>query len=151
MAVGPFKLEHGIIDEIMVGTFVPAWLVFPWLEVPIPNVYLKLRTSWWDPITLSLRASFAYVDSKAIEQLADEPAKGSAISTTADFDASWRIDDRWSVSVGLDYAHIYAVGDKSDQATSVGGAGTAHTLSVRTLGEFRLTRVLDRHPSGGGG
>jgi len=142
MAVGPLKVEHGIVDEIMVGTFIPPWLAFPWLEVPVPNGYLKLRTSWWDPITLSLRASLAYVDARAIQKLSDEPATASAISTTADIDASWRIDDRRVASLGLDYAHIHAVGDVSYHATDVQGASTAYTYSVRVFGEWRFTRVF---------
>lgn len=142
MAVGPLKIEHGIIDEIMVGTFVPPWLAFPWLTAPVPNVYAKLRTSWWDPVTLSLRGSLAYVSSKVIAELADEPTNGSAISTTADFDASFRIDDRWAVSLGFDYANVHAVGDTSAETTSIEGASTVHTYSARAFGEWRLTRVF---------
>jgi hypothetical protein len=142
MAVGPLKVEQGIIDEIMIGTVVPPWLAFPWLKVPIPNAYLKLRTSWWDPVTLCVRSSIAYVHAKAIQELSDEPANASAISVTADIDASWRIDDRWAVSVAFDYAHVNAVGDSNDQATSIEGASTAHTGSVRAFGEWRLTRVV---------
>jgi hypothetical protein len=142
MAVGPLKVEHGVIEEIMIGTFIPPWLAFPWLEVPVPNAYLKLRTSWWDPITLSLRAGLAYVDAKAIDKLSDEPAEASALSTTGDVGASWRIDDRGVLSLGLDYARIHAVGDASDHATTIEGASTAYTFSVRALGEWRLTRVF---------
>jgi hypothetical protein len=136
------KIEHGIIDEIMVGTFVPPWFAFPWLRVPVPNAYLKLRSSWWDPVTLSLRGTVAYVDGKAIAELADENASASAISTTADIDASWRIDDRYSVSVALDYAHLHAIGDTTYEATSVEGASAAQTYSVRVFGEWRITQVF---------
>lgn len=142
LAVGPLKVEHGIIDEIMIGTFVPPWFAFPWLNVPVPTAYLKVRTSWWDPVTLSLRGGLAYVDSKAVAELADEQASGSALSTTAELVASWRIDDRYSVSVGLDYAHLHAVGDTAYEATSVEGASVSHTYSVRVFGEWRLTRVF---------
>jgi outer membrane receptor protein involved in Fe transport len=34
------------------------------------------------------------------------------------------------------------VGDTSDEAASIEGASTAHTYSVRALGEWRLTRVF---------
>jgi hypothetical protein len=142
LAVGPLKIEHGIIDEIMVGTVVPPWLAFPWLGVPVPNAYLKLRSSWWDPVTLSFRGALAFIDGRAIAELADENASASAISTTADIDVSWRIDARYSVSVGFDYAHLHAVGDTTYEATSVEGASVAHTYSARVFGEWRLTRVF---------
>jgi hypothetical protein len=142
LAAGPLKIEHGIIDEVMVGTFVPPWFAFPWLKVPVPNLYLKLRTTWWDPVTFSLRGSLAYIDAKAIAQLADEQANGSAVSITADLTASWRIDARYSVSLGLDYAHLQATGQTTSEATSVEGASVANTYSVRAFGEWRLTRVF---------
>lgn len=142
MAVGPIKVEHGIIDEIMVGTYVPPWFAFPVLKVPIPSVYAKLRTPTWENLTVSIRADAAYIAGTAIAELADEEASASAISTTADIGVSWRIDDQWSVSAALDYAKLRAVGETSDEAASVEGASTAHTYSVRAFGEWRLTRVF---------
>jgi hypothetical protein len=142
LAVGPFKVEHGIIDEIMVGTYPLPWFAFPWLKVPIPSGYLKLRTSWFDPVTISLRAGLAYIDAKAIAELADDSADGSALSTTADLTASYQIDERFTVSLGLDYAHLGAVGSAKETTTSVEGAGAAHTYSTRLFGEWRFTRVF---------
>ena len=142
MAVGPFKVEHGIIDEIMVGTYPLPWLAFPWLKVPVPTGYLKLRTSWFDPVTVSLRGGLAYINAKAIAELADDDAEASALSETADLTASYRIDDRFTVSLGFDYAHLSAVGTAGETTTSVEGAGTAHTYSTRLFGEWRFTRVF---------
>jgi hypothetical protein len=142
LAVGPIKVEHGIIDEIMVGTYVPPWFAFPVLKVPIPSVYAKFRTSWWDPVTLSLRADVAYVSGTAIAELKDENASASGVSTTGDIAASWRIDERWSATLALDYARLRAIGESKDEAASVEGASTADTYSVRAFGEWRLTRVF---------
>jgi hypothetical protein len=142
MAVGPFKLEHGIIDEIMIGTYPLPWFAFPWLKVPVPTGYLKLRTPWFDPFTFSGRVGIAYINAKAIAELADDSADASALSTTADFDASWRIDERFSLSLGMDYAHLSAVGGGASETTSIEGASTAHTYSVRAFGEWRFTRVF---------
>jgi len=142
MAVGPFKVEHGIIDEVMVGTYVLPWFAFPVLKVPIPSVYAKLRTPTWNSFTLSIRADVAYIAGTAIAELADEDASASAISTTADIGTSYRINDQWSVSAALDYARLRAVGDTTEEAASVEGASAAHTYSVRAFGEWRLTRVF---------
>jgi hypothetical protein len=142
VAAGPLKLEMGIIDEIMVGTYVPPWFAFPWLKVPVPNGYLKLRSFWGGPFTLAVRGGVTYIDGKAVAQLADKQASASAMSYVADIDASYRIDPRFSVSLGLDWARLQAVGDTKDQATSVEGASAAHTYSLRAFGEWRLTRVF---------
>jgi hypothetical protein len=142
MAVGPIKVEHGIIDEVMVGTYVPPWFAFPVLKVPVPTLYAKLRTPTFSNFTLAIRADAAYIDGKAIAELADEEASASAVSTTAEIDASYRIDERFTVSLGLDYAKLRAVGETADEAASVEGASTAHTYSTRAFGEWRLTRVF---------
>ena len=46
LAVGPFKAELGVIDEVTVGTYVPPWFAFTVIGTPMPNLYLKAR-SWW--------------------------------------------------------------------------------------------------------
>lgn len=141
-AVGPLKAELGVIDEILVGTYPLPWLAFPFLKATIPNAYVKARSPWSGPFTLALRGGATFVDGKAIAELADKGASASAWSFTADVDASYLIDERFSVSLGLDYAKLVAVGGSDTEATSVEGASTAHTYSVRALGEWRLTRVF---------
>jgi len=142
LAVGPTKVEHGIIDEVMVGTYPLPWLAFPWLKVPVPTGYLKLRTSWFDPVTVSLRGGLAYIDAKAIAKLADDSADASALSETADLTVSYQIDERLTLSLGFDYAHLSAVGSGAEATTSVEGAGTSHTYSTRLFGEYRFNRVF---------
>lgn len=141
-AVGPLKVELGIIDEITIGTYVLPWLAFPVLKVPIPNTYLKVRGPWSGPFMLSARGGISYVDAKAIAELADEEASGSAVSWVADLDASYRINQAFSVSLGLDYARLKAVGSDSGEATSLEGASSSNTYSVRALGEWRLNSVF---------
>ena len=142
LAAGPFKVEHGIIDEVMIGTYVPPWFLFPVLKTPVPSVYLKLRTPTWEKFTLSIRGDATYISGTAVAELSDDDASAAAIGTTADIGLSYLIDERFTASLGLDYAHLRAVGESSDEATSVEGASAAHTYSVRALGEWRLTRVF---------
>ncbi len=141
-SVGFLKTDLGVIDEILVGTYPLPWFAFPILKATIPSVYVKVRSPWSGPLTLALGTSFLYVDGKAIAQLADESASASAVSTTAEFDASYRFDPRFSLSFGLDYARLRAVGDSQEQATEVEGATVGHTFSTRLFGEWRLTRVF---------
>jgi hypothetical protein len=142
VAAGPLKLEMGIIDEVMVGTYVAPWLAFPWLDVPVPSAYFKVRSFWDGPFTLALRGGLTYLDATALAHLADSTAQGSAMSYVAEIDGSYKIDCQFTVSLGLDWARIQAVGSAGDQTTSVEGASTAHTYSLRALGEWRLTDVI---------
>jgi hypothetical protein len=132
----------GIIDEVMVGTYVAPWLAFPWLDVPVPSAYFKVRSFWDGPFTLALRGGLTYLDATALAHLADSTAQGSAMSYVAEIDGSYKIDCQFTVSLGLDWARIQAVGSAGDQTTSVEGASTAHTYSLRALGEWRLTDVI---------
>lgn len=141
-ALGPLKIEHGIIDEIMVGTYPLPWFAFPVLKTPIPNGYLKLKSFWGGPFTLALGGGLTYVNGKAVAQLADKSASASALSTVAEVDASYRFGERFTLSLGLDYAHLRAIGNSGDEATNVEGASTAHTYSTRAFGEWRLSRVF---------
>jgi hypothetical protein len=142
LALGPLKIEHGIIDEITIGTYPLPWFAFPILKTPIPNGYLKIRSFWSGPFTLALGGGVTYIDGKAVAKLADKNASASGLSTVAELDASYRFDERFTLSLGFDYAHLKALGNTKDQSTSVEGASTAHTYSTRLLGEWRLSRVF---------
>jgi hypothetical protein len=142
VAAGPLKLEMGVIDEVMVGTYVAPWFAFPWLDVPVPSAYFKVRSFWEGPFTLALRGGLTYLDATALAHLADDTAQGSAMSYVAEIDGSYKIDDQFSVSLGLDWARIQAVGTAGEQTTSVEGASTAHTYSLRALGEWRINDVI---------
>jgi hypothetical protein len=112
------------------------------LKAAVPNGYLKLKSFWGGPFTLALGGGLTYIDAHAIAQLADSNATASAFSTVAELDGSYRFDDRFTLSLGFDYAHVAAVGESKDAATSLEGASTAHTFSTRLFGEWRLSRVF---------
>jgi len=142
LAAGLPKIEHGIIDEVMVGTYLPPWLLFPVLKAPVPSGYVKARTPWFDPVTVALRFGAAYLPAAAVTELSDGSATGSAISLTADASASYFIDERFTVSLGVDWAHLQATGEAGEETTSMQGASSAHTYSARAFGEWRLTRTF---------
>jgi hypothetical protein len=142
LAVGLLKTDLGVIDELTVGTYPLPWLLIPVLKTTVPNAYLKVRSPWKGPLTLALGGSFTYINAKALAQIADKNADGSALSATGEFDASYRFDKRFSLSLGFDFATLRAVGGADQQTDSVEGAATGHTYSVRALGELRLNRVF---------
>lgn len=141
-SVGFLKTDLGVIDEILIGTYPLPWFAFPVLKTTVPSVYVKVRSPWSGPLTLAVGGSALYVNAKALAQLADENASGSAVSTTAEFDASYRFDPRFSLSFGIDYAHLRLIGDTADPSTQIEGASAAHTYSTRLFGEWRLSRVF---------
>ncbi|HET7546097.1 MAG TPA: hypothetical protein VFK05_39785 [Polyangiaceae bacterium] len=141
-SVGLLKTDLGVIDELLIGTYPLPWLAFPLLKTTVPNVYLKARGPWSGPFALALGGSLTYINAKALAQLADKDADGSALSFTGEFDASYRFDERFSLSLGFDYARLRAFGGAGDHTGSVEGAAMGHTFSTRALGEWRLSRVF---------
>lgn len=142
VAVGPLKLELGIIDEVTIGTYVPPWFAFTVIQTPAPNVYLKARSWWSGPLALAVRGGFLYLDGSGIADLANVNASGSATVLTSEADVSLRLSLQLTLSLGFDYSHIVAVGSGSDVATSVEGATMADAGSARLFGQWQLTRVF---------
>jgi hypothetical protein len=141
-SVGPLKLELGLIDEIMIGTYVPPWFSFPVVGAPVPNGYIKLRSWWSSPLTLALRAGALYVSNGAVEELTGGEASGSLASLTAEVNASLLVHRRLTVSLGADLTRIEATGNEADSATSIEGAAVSDNLMTRLFVEWRLTRVF---------
>lgn len=142
VSFGPLKLELGLIDEITIGTYVPPWFAFPVLGSPVPNGYLKLRSWWSGPITLALRGGLLFIDGTAVAELADEDASASVLETSAEADISFRFGRAITLSAGVDYNHLHAVGDTEQAATQIEGASTADTWNSRLFLEWHLTRVF---------
>jgi hypothetical protein len=142
VAASLFKVELAALDEIMVGTYVPPWFAFPFLKVPIPSVYVKARSWWEGPLTISLRGSFVYVDAKALAQLADDEVTAGAIVLGGELAFSYRFDERFSLTLAAFSNTVHASGGGSDQATSIEGASTADTSAMHVFGEWRLSRVF---------
>lgn len=142
VSVGPLKFEFGLIDEVTIGTYVPPWFAFPLLGTPVPNGYLKLRSWWHGPFTLAVRGGVLFVDAEGVAELADNDASASALGVAGEIDASYRLGDHFTLSAGLDYNHLSAVGSETQQATSVEGASTADTWMSRLFAEWKLTNVF---------
>jgi len=141
-AVGPFKLELGIIDEVMIGTYVPPWLAFTLIGAPAPNLYFKARSWWSGPFTLAVRGGFLYLDGSGIADLANVDSSSNATSLTSEVDASLRLSARMALSLGAEYSHIEAVGGGESVATSIEGASMADAVNVRLFGQWQLTHVF---------
>lgn len=143
-AVGLFKLEQGILDQLTIGTYWPLWFAYPALGVLIPNAYLKMGTSRRVPLALAGRAGVTYVDDSAISKMSHNQASASAIAYAAEVDASLRLGSAFTLTLGGDYNHLSAVGGGTDHvAASIEGASTADTWSARLLTEWHLTHSFE--------
>jgi hypothetical protein len=142
LAVGPFKAELGVIDEVTVGTYVPPWFAFTVIGTPMPNLYLKARSWWSGPLTLAVRGGFLYVDGSGIADMANVDASGNATILRSELDLSLRLHPRIRLSLGYDYTHVVAVGGGSDVATAVEGAAMTDTGTVRLFSQWQLTDVF---------
>jgi hypothetical protein len=139
-AVGPFKLELGLIDEVTLGTYVPPWFAYPAIGVVIPNGYVKIGSSRRNRFALAGRAGVTFIDGKGIAELAHKDASASASAFASEVDASLRATPGLFLSLGIDYNHIHAVGNADELASSIEGASTADTWSTRLLTEWHLSR-----------
>ena len=142
VSMGPLKFEFGPIDEVTIGTYVPPWFAFPFIGAPVPNAYIKVRSWFPGPFTLAVRGGLLFVDGKAVAELADKDASASAMGLAGEVDASYRFGDHFTLSAGLDYNHLSAVGSDDQVSTSVEGASTADTWNSRLFAEWKLTKVF---------
>jgi len=138
-SVGPFKLEMGLLDQVMVGTYLPLWLTSPVIGVPVPNAYLKIGQSWGDSVAIATRAGFTFIDGEGVAYLADQDTSASGVIYAVEVDGTVRIASRISLSLGVDYNHVQAVGDTEQLATSIEGATTSDTWAARLLSEWHLS------------
>jgi hypothetical protein len=143
-ALGLFKLEQGILDELTIGTYWPLWIAYPAFGALIPNGYIKMGTSRRPPLALAGRAGVTYVDSSAIEKLSQNQASANGLAYSAELDASLRLGSSFTLTLGGDYNHIDAIGSGTDHvSTSIEGASTADTWSARLLTEWHLTHSFE--------
>lgn len=141
-ALGPLKVELGITDQIMVGSYVPPWFAFTLVGAPAPNLYLKVRDWWSGPLTLALRGGFLHLDGRQLDKLTDADASGGVTALLGEFDASLQPDAPLCLSFGVEFSHLAAAGQGSSADTSIEGASTGQAVQARLFGQWQLTRVV---------
>jgi len=139
-SVGLFKLEMGLLDQVTLGTYLPLWFTSPVIGVPVPNAYLKIGQNWGDSVAIATRAGFTFIDGEGVAYLADQDTSASGAIYAIEVDGTVRVSSRISLSLGVDYNHVSAVGDTEQLATSIEGASTSDTWSARLLSEWHLSQ-----------
>lgn len=147
LSLGIGAAAYGVTDEITVGTYVPLWLAFPWLNAPVASGYLKLRDWFHGPIAASLRAAFAYLPASVVSSTLSDGTRTQVgfVVVPIELSVSMRVSDGFSQSLQLSWVYVDAAGTRSrDQRIDlrIGGASAVTSLSLHLLSEFRLSRVV---------
>ena len=143
LSLGPFKAEAGIPGGLMLGTYVPTWAFGPLVGVTIPTGFVKLRDPFRGPVTASARVGVVYFDGAtlAAEATQNNGSKAGLLVLPLEAAVSARYHRYVSQSLLLTYVFVSA-GGKEASDTSIRGAAGVSNLSISTMREVRLTRVL---------
>jgi hypothetical protein len=146
-SLGLGSAAYGVLDQVTVGTYVLPWFAFPLLRSPIISGYVKVRDWFSGPVTVALRGGFVYLNASGISaELSNNSSSDVGfLAVPIELSASWRIRPIVSESLQLTWVHASIAGELP-RGTSVdsglGGASTATSMSLASLTEVRLTRVL---------
>jgi hypothetical protein len=139
----PLQFAYGVFDELTVGTYIPPWFLFPWLGVPVPSLFIKVRDWFYGPFAVSLRVNGTYLDATALSHkaLSDKEAetKTSVFIVPIELAGSLKITDRITQSLELAYVRIWGT-EKTDGETSIEGTAIVNTLTLTGLFELGLSR-----------
>lgn len=142
-SLGVLAAQYGIIDELTVGTYVPTWLAWPVLGVFAPTAFVKARDPLhWERLAASLRVGVAYFDARELstELREQEGSSVDLVIVPIEPAVSVRYTDWFDHSLELTYVLVGAGVDIPGD-TEIVGAGTATSLTLSTLLEFRVSRV----------
>lgn len=128
--LGLLRQQWGPWDRLTVGTYAIPW------AFGVANAHLKWRFYGSDPVSIA-----ASIGGFRVAPAALKKESGNAVITVVPFDlaASWRVDDRWTLSPSLVYTVVTLRGNY-DPAELQGVAALSNLQFATTL-EYRLTSV----------
>ncbi|HTU63673.1 MAG TPA: hypothetical protein VMF89_34655 [Polyangiales bacterium] len=148
LSIGIGAAAWGVIDEITVGTCVPLWFAFPFVDAPIASGYLKVRDWFHGPLAASLRAAVAYlppgVFSSALST-AQTTTRVGFVVVPIELSLSLRANDSFSQSLQVSWVYVGANGSRARDARidlRIGGVSAVTSLSLHLLSELRLSPLV---------
>jgi hypothetical protein len=134
--LGLWKVQVGITDFAMIGTYTLPWAVLA------ATVHAKLRLIQKDPFALAVQAGFAYFDSKRLRWLDD--SVGDAVVTAVPLEAffSYRAGDGITFSSSAVYTEVGVDGTMRVAAFDGAGRGATDNVQLTATLELRLSRVI---------
>ncbi len=147
LSLGIWSEEYGLLDSVTIGTYLPTWFVFPFLGAPIVTGYVKVRDWFFGPVAFSLRGTLVYLDASVLSSTLTENASTTASLFVVPLEASVsvRAHPRLTQSLQITTTYVSAgahVPGDTTIDTALGGATATSSVSLSTLTELRLTRVV---------
>jgi hypothetical protein len=147
LSLGIGTAAYGLLDEVTLGTYVPTWFAFPWLDAPIATGFLKVRDWFFGPVSLALRGTFVYLHASALSSSLsrNRATRVGFFVVPVELSLSMRLHARVSESMQLSWVHVGFGGTSPSDATVATGLGAASamtTVSLSSLTELRLSRVV---------
>ena len=141
--IGVESIEAAPFDELTIGTYVPTWLLFPYLGTPVPTGFIKARTPFFGPVAASLRVNAIYLSGASLrsELAGANSANGSLWIVPAELAVSVNPAPHWSESIELMYVAVSGKGNADGNAT-IRGSAAATSFTLSSFTEFRLSSTF---------
>jgi hypothetical protein len=133
--VGLWKVQYGIIDSVMAGTY-----LWPWV-FRVSNLHAKWRYWQNDDWAFSVAAGIFHLDTKSFKEFDDNT--GNATITVFPFElaASYRFDDRYTLSLAPIWTTVVLRGTLDNDDLRGAGEGAVNNFQLTATFEWRLTQV----------
>jgi len=147
LSIGIGAAAFGVIDEITVGTCVPLWFAFPFVNAPIASGYLKVRDWFHGPLAASLRAAVAYLPAGVFSSASSnhQTTRVGFVVVPIELSLSLRATESFSQSLQVSWVYVGANGSRTrDERIDlrIGGVSAVTSLSLHLLSELRVSRVV---------
>jgi len=134
--VGLWKVQYGITDPFMVGTYIAP------LVILAPNGHFKWRILETDNFTLSFGAGILYADTTWMQWVEDWLGPAQVLAAPAAVVGSYRFDDRFTLSLAPEWTLARVEGSLDEDALEGAGEGAGDNLQAVANFEWRLGRVV---------
>jgi len=133
--VGLWKVQYGIVDSVMAGTY-----IWPWL-FRVSNLHAKWRYWQNDTWALSVFAGLYHLNTKSFEQVEEDT--GNATLTVFPFElaASHRFDDHYTLTVAPVWTTVVLRGNLESDDLRGAGEGAVNNFQLTATFEWRLSQV----------
>jgi hypothetical protein len=132
---GLLMLEYSVIDPVTLGTYWPVWLF------RTGNLHAKWRFYQQDPWAFSVRAAAFWLDTRRFEELDDDAGDARISVGTLEPAASYRFDERYTLSSSIVYSEVRVDGELERDAFRGAAAGAVDNLQLTLNLERRVSRV----------
>lgn len=139
LTLGPTKVHAGLLDTILVGTYVPTWFTWPVLGAPIPTAFIKVRDPFAARLAVSLRATLVYLSTRALSGITDDSStEGALLIVPVEGALTFRFSRRFAQSTELTYV-AGGLTRNTASTTTLEGSAVSSNVTFSTFSELQLT------------